>query len=193
MGIKGLPVLIKEIDAQNYKKKSGKRAVCSAPFSKFSGFEITVDANSKEIIKYKGFEVAVDASSMLHLLVIAYRNSGRDLKNKKGQLTSHLHGLIPKIVRFLENGMVPIFVFDGKPPDLKSDTIEERKQKQQQALQNLSKYDDSDDEGYIKNFKQTFKLTREHIEETQILLDLIGIPYINAPGEADPVHGYRPE
>ncbi|XWV26245.1 endonuclease of the XPG family [Tupanvirus soda lake] len=162
MGIKKLPKLIKDI--------AGDAAIRSYKFSKF-----------------KGWAVSVDASLIIHQTVIALRSSGRDMKNSKGELTSHLHGLFYKILIFLQNGMVPIFVFDGKAPDIKNKTIEKRKQRKTQAQKNLDELTDSEDEEYIKNFKQTFKPTKADIKEAQILLDLMGIPYIIAPGEADVV------
>lgn len=162
MGIKGLPKLISDI--------AGSAATRSYKFSRF-----------------KGMVVSVDASLLIHQTVIAMRSSGRDMVNSKGELTSHLHGLFYKILIFLQNDMVPIFVFDGKAPDIKNMTIEKRRNKKDQAQKKLQALSDSEDEEYIKNFKQTFKPTKDDIREAQILLDLMGIPYIVSPGEADVV------
>ena len=160
MGIKGLPKLIADV--------AGNSAIGTYKFSKF-----------------KGWTVSVDASLIIHQTVIAMRSSGKDLKNSKGELTSHLHGLFYKILIFLQNGIVPIFVFDGKSPDIKNKTIEKRKSVKDKAAKNLEQLSDSEDEEYITNFKKTFKPTKQNFIEAQILLDLMGIPYIIAPGEAD--------
>lgn len=161
MGIRGLPKLIQDI--------AGNFAIKSYKFSRFSGMS-----------------VAVDASLMIHQTVIAIRSSGKDMTNNQGRLTSHLHGLFYKILIFLLNKMIPIFVFDGKSPDIKSSTLIKRKQRKDQAEEKLKDLSDQDQE-YIRNFKQTFKPTKEDMLEAQILLDLMGIPYIVAPGEADVV------
>jgi flap endonuclease-1 len=170
MGIKGLPKLIWD--------KAGTYAVGSYKFQRF-----------------KGFTVAVDASLIIHQTVIAMRSTGRDMKNKRGELTSHLHGLFYKILIFLQNHMRPIFVFDGKAPDIKNKTLKRRLEKKAKAEKQIEKLAekqpdktvDSEDEEYIKNFKQTFKPTKDNIKESMTLLDLMGIPYIVAPGEADVV------
>ena len=160
MGVKNLPKLIDDL--------AGTTAVRSYKFSKF-----------------KRMPVAIDASLLIHQTVIAMRSTGRDMKNKRGELTGHLHGLFYKILIFLQNEMIPIFVFDGKAPDIKNKTVEKRKARKTQAEARLSELSDSEGEEYIKNFKQTFRPTKENIREAQILLDLMGIPYIVAPGEAD--------
>lgn len=162
MGIKNLPKLIENI--------AGNTAIRTYKFSKF-----------------KGWTVSVDASLIIHQTVTAMRSSGKDLTNNKGELTSHLQGIFYKILIFLQNEMIPIFVFDGKAPDIKNKTISLRKKRQEQANKNLEKIEDTQDEEYIKLFKQTFKPTKQDIVEAQILLDLMGIPYIVAPGEADVV------
>lgn len=162
MGVKNLPKLIED--------RAGTAAVRSYKFSKF-----------------RRMTVAIDASLLIHQTVIAMRSSGRDMKNKRGELTGHLHGLFYKILIFLQNEMVPIFVFDGKAPDIKNRTMEKRRARKNLAESRLSELSDSEGEEYIKNFKQTFRPTKENIREAQILLDLMGIPYIVAPGEADVV------
>ncbi len=141
---------------------------------------------SYDITRFNGLTVAVDASLLIHQIVIALRSTGKDMTNKQGQLTSHLGGLFYKIIGFIKNGIVPIFVFDGKAPEIKGSTIEKRKQKREQAEENLAK-EDLDEDEYIKNFKLTYRIQKEDINEAMILLDLMGIPYIVAPGEADVV------
>lgn len=162
MGIRGLPKLIQDI--------AGNTAIKTYNFSKL-----------------RGWTISVDASLMMYQTVIALRSSGKDMKNNRGELTSHLHGLFYKILIFLQNEIVPIFVFDGKSPDIKSKTIERRSIRKKQAIEFLQKIDDLEEEEYIKSFKQSFSLSKDNIKEAQILLDLMGVPYIVAPGEADVV------
>ncbi|AGD92431.1 putative endonuclease of the xpg family [Megavirus lba] len=161
MGIKGLPKLIKEI--------TNGSAMKSIQFGKFDG------------------RVAVDMSLLIHQTVIAMRSNGRDMTNQKGELTSHLYGILYKMLTFLQNGMTPICVFDGKAPEIKNKTVDIRRSRKDAAEKKLESLEDSEDEEYIKNFKQTFTPSKKDIQEAQILLDLMGIPYIVSPGEADVV------
>lgn len=162
MGVKGLPTLINDI--------AGKSAVGEFKFKRF-----------------EGFKVAVDTSLLIHQTVIAIRGNGRDMKNSKGEMTSQLHAIFYKTLTFLENQMVPIYVLDGKAPDIKKKTTDVRKEKKTKASKKLETMEDSEDEEYIKTFKQSFSITKADIKEVQILLDLMGVPYINAPAEADVV------
>ena len=71
--------------------------------------------------------IAIDTSILVYQYVIAIRNNGVDLKTSKDKVTSHIHGIISKALNLLELKIKPIFVFDGKPPDLKSYTLKNRK------------------------------------------------------------------
>lgn len=53
----------------------------------------------------------------------------------KKQLNSHLQGMFHRTIRMMKNGMKPVFVFDGKPPQLKSDELSKRKEKRDEAIE----------------------------------------------------------
>jgi flap endonuclease-1 len=162
MGIKDLPKLIKLV--------AGDYAIKEYEFSQF-----------------RGMKVGVDVSFLIYQYVIAIRNNGRDMKNKNGEITSHLYGIFYKTLSFLENDMIPIFVFDGKAPEIKRKIIDIRKDQKKSASEKLKDLDEVEDEDYIKTFKKTFSISKTDSEEAKILLDLMGIPYITAPEEADVV------
>ena len=169
MGINNLIPLIKKVTERTSGKEK-KNAIRSYQLSKFDN---------------SNWSVAVDASLMIYKTVIAMRSTGKDLKNCQGEITSHLNGILYKIIVFLEHSIIPIFVFDGKAPDIKNVTLASREAVKKSAEKKLENLSDSEDEEYIKNFKRVFRPTKENIEELKIMLDLIGIPYITAPGEAD--------
>jgi len=72
---------------------------------------------------YFGRTVAIDASMSIYQFLIAVRSEGMNLTNDAGENTSHLQGFFYRTIRMVENGIKPIYVFDGKPPASKSDEV----------------------------------------------------------------------
>lgn len=73
-----------------------------------------------DISDLKGKRVAIDAYNALYqFLSIIRQRDGTPLKNSKGEISSHLSGIFYRTVNFIEQGIRPIYVFDGKPPELK--------------------------------------------------------------------------
>lgn len=139
--------------------------------------------NEKYIDNYQGKKIAIDISILIYQVVIAIRNTGSDLTNDKGDITSHILGIFNKTLSFLERGIIPVYIFDGKPPNLKKKILEVRNQIRKKALE---KYTDALTEAdKIKYFKRSVYITKKQIDECQELLRLMGIPYIEAPEEAD--------
>lgn len=135
--------------------------------------------------KFTKLNIAVDLSMLVYETVVAIRSGGHDLTNKSGQLTSHLIGIFNKTLNFLQNGNVPIYVFDGKAPDIKTATVQKRQEEKKKAAEKLTELSDSEDNDYIKHYKKSFKPSKQDFEELKIMFNLMGIPYIEAPGEAD--------
>merc|ERR1712072_334280 len=73
----------------------------------------------KNINDFSGKKIAIDISILLYQVVISVRNSGADLTNKKGEISSHVLGLFNKTCKLLSKGVIPVYVFDGKPPEIK--------------------------------------------------------------------------
>ncbi len=132
---------------------------------------------------YYGKMIAIDISILMYQVVIAIRNSGSDLTNDKGEITSHILGLFNKTISFLEKGIIPVYVFDGKPPQLKQKILDTRKQIRKKALEKLSDAQTETDK--IKYLKRSVWISREQTDQCRELLGLMGIPFIDAPEEAD--------
>jgi flap endonuclease-1 len=128
-------------------------------------------------------KIAIDISIIIYQSVIAIRNSGSDLTNDKGEITSHILGLFNRTLSFLDKGIIPVYVFDGKPPKLKQKILDARKVVKQKALEKLSETTNEADK--IKYLKRSVNITKEQMEQCRELLDFMGIPYIDAPEEAD--------
>lgn len=60
-----------------------------------------------------------------------------------GEVTSHIAGFAPRVIRLLESGVKPVFVFDGKPPKQKSGELQARAEKRQEAAEMEAKGDNN--------------------------------------------------
>ena len=85
--------------------------------------------------------------------------------------------------------VIPIFIFDGKPPPEKWDLIKQRNNERKDAR---NKYDaliaagaNVSTEELDNLRKKMVKLTPEDISQTKQLIDAFGFSYIDAPKEAD--------
>lgn len=86
----------------------------------------------------------------------------------------------------VENGLKPIYVFDGKPPALKSSELRKRAEKRKEAVAGHEEAKETGEQADIDKFsRRTVRVTSEHNEEVRKLLKLMGIPYIVAPCEAE--------
>lgn len=103
-----------------------------------------------------------------------------------GETTSHLMGLFYRTLRIVDNGIKPLYVFDGAPPKLKSGELAKRFQRKSEAQEAQEEAKETGTAEDVEKFsRRTVRVTREHNAEAQRLLKLMGIPYIIAPTEAE--------
>jgi len=131
--------------------------------------------------------VAIDAYNAIYQFLSIIRGpDGLPLSDHNGKITSHISGLFYRNINFLSLGIKPVYVFDGKPPSLKSAEIQRRKQIKKDAT---IKYEIAISEGnYVEAKKfaqQTSVLGDNMVEESKKFLDLFGIPSIQAPSEGE--------
>ncbi|RZC48844.1 hypothetical protein C5167_017268 [Papaver somniferum] len=141
----------------------------------------------EKLESYTGREIAIDASlSIYQFLIVVGRNGMGTLTNEAGEVTSHLHGLFSRTIRLLEAGLKPVYVFDGKPPDLKRQELAKRSLKRLDATEDLAAAIESGDKEDIEKFsKRTVKVTKQHNDDCKVLLQLMGIPVVQAASEAE--------
>lgn len=139
-----------------------------------------------DIKSYFGRKVAVDASMCIYQFLIAVRQDGNLLQNEEGETTSHLMGMFYRTIRMVENGIKPVYVFDGKPPEMKSGELAKRTERRAEAEKQLQAAQEAGEVENIEKFnKRLVKVTKQHNEECKKLLSLMGIPYVDAPCEAE--------
>ena len=137
-----------------------------------------------KFVDYKNKTIAIDTSLVIYKYIAAVRKSGSDLLSVDGHVTSHLHGILYLINRLLSNKITPIFVFDGKPPQFKKDTLQKRYDTKKFAEEQL-KLDTLTAEERITYFMQSTRISPEILKDTKEMLTILGIPYVEAPEEAD--------
>jgi len=134
-----------------------------------------------------GRKVAIDASMSIYQFLIAVRQKdGELLTNDAGETTSHLMGFFYRTIRMVENGIKPMYVFDGKPPELKAGVLSKRLAGREKAKEEGEEAKETGTAEDVDRFsRRTVKVTREHNEECRRLLGLMGIPFVVAPSEAE--------
>ena len=113
------------------------------------------------------------------------RRNGELMKNSEGKVISHIYGMFFKIANYLSLNITPIYIFDGKPPDAKSDVIKERKVKADNAT--IKKTECTTKEEKEKMDKQSMRLTKEYIIDIKVLLTTMGVTYLHIDGEAEAI------
>ena len=131
--------------------------------------------------------VTIDAYNAIYQFLAIIRGpEGLHLTDTKGRVTSHITGLFYRNINFLSLGIKPIYVFDGKPPSLKSAEIEHRKQIKKDAT---VKYEKAVSTGNMEDARkyaqQTTSMKDGMVDDSKHLLSLFGIPYIQAPSEGE--------
>lgn len=156
--------------------------------------------SQQHISEFRGSKIAIDSEILIH------KYKSIDSKN------SHIFGFINNIFWYLENGIIPIYVFDGCPSVAKQENVlskrmsykeqisrkvEELENKFVEQLDNIELYPSDDLElnpEINDTLDQLFKIQRKmsfmtvgknHRNECKYLLKLMGIPFIVANEDAE--------
>ena len=154
-------------------------------------------------------KIAIDSSILLYKYRYIYKEDN-----------FHIQGFLYKIIELLSAGVIPVFVFDGKPPDAKKNTLEKRTEtrvKMNERISeltvirnnlgkdnvNVDEFIDSDGEE-CENIKEVKKLNTQirnieknilivkkfHSDQVMEFLECLGIPFLQAISESEETCAY---
>jgi flap endonuclease-1 len=137
-----------------------------------------------DIKSLSGKKIAIDCS----ILIYKYVHMSK-VEN------SHIIGFANRVNYYMKNNILPIFVFDGTPPDAKKNVLQKRqnnRKKIQDKIDDLKDTLGDSTTNITETQAEIDKLTNQvvyvnkyHSIECKKFLECIGIPYIQADGEAE--------
>lgn len=108
------------------------------------------------------------------------------LMNEAGEVTSHIQGMFNRTIKMMTSGIRPVYVFDGKPPQMKSGELAKRLARREKAEAELAAAKAAEQAEDVDKFsRRLVKVTRQHNEDCKELLRLMGVPVLTAPCEAE--------
>jgi flap endonuclease-1 len=121
----------------------------------------------------RGKAVAVDADNLVWSFVTALAATGELPKAPDGRSNAHLLGLLSRLSLYAKWGVRSAWVFDGAQPQLKEATLIGRAERIEAARVAGD------------NFQASVAVDEDDLGECKRLLTLLGMPWIDAPGESD--------
>ncbi|MEM2142537.1 MAG: flap endonuclease-1 [Candidatus Thorarchaeota archaeon] len=134
-----------------------------------------------------GRAISIDAFNTLYQFLATIRQpDGTPLMDQQRRITSHLSGLFYRTVSLLENGIQPVYVYDGESPKLKAPEVERRRAIREAAYEEwMSALAEGRTEDALKAAHASSRLTSEMIAESKTLLEALGVPFVQAPSEGE--------
>lgn len=156
------------------------------------------DIVNPEPIKFedlKGKVVALDAANIIYQFLSSIRQAdGTPLMDHQGKVTSHFSGILYRTTSLIEKGIKPFYVFDGSSSVLKKGTLMKRSEFKKESHK---KWKEALEEGRIEDARKhavrSSRMSPEIVEGSKALLELMGIPYIQAKGEGEAQASYMVE
>lgn len=138
-----------------------------------------------DLSKYSGKTIARDASIGIYAFLIAtnFGKNSKTLQDSEGNPTAHLIGILNNTLLYRAYKITPIWVFDGKPPEIKSFTLEKRKESRDANTILLEQTEDK--EMINKYAARSITLTPQVIKDAKKVIELLGIAYVEAKSEAE--------
>jgi flap endonuclease-1 len=146
-----------------------------------------VERKKTELADLSGRSIAIDAFNTIYQFLASIRMSdGTPLMDRQGRSVSHLSGLLNRSASLVEFGIKPVYVFDGEPPAFKDEVLAERKDRKIKAEEEWQEaLKKGDMELARTKAQQTSRITDDILDSAVMLLEYLGIPVVQAPGEGE--------
>ena len=153
------------------------------------------DIVTPENIKFQDLEskiVALDAANVIYQFLSSIRQvDGTPLMDQNKNITSHFSGILYRTSSLIEKGIKPIYIFDGVSDVLKKDTQAKRREVKEESQR---KWDKALEEGNLEEARKyavrSSRMSRDIIDGSKKLLEILGVPYIQALGEGEAQASY---
>ena len=151
-----------------------------------------VEAKKIAIDDLSGRKIVMDGHNVLYqFLAIIRSRQGEPLRDREGRVTSHLSGLIYRNSNLMEAGVRVAYVFDGEPHVFKRRVVRARSKVRREAR---VRYDEAVREGRADDARryaqQAATVSTDIIADAKRLLSLMGVPWVQAPGEGEAQSSY---
>lgn len=138
----------------------------------------TLSIKKKHLSDYRNKTIVIDTSIYLYRF------------NTDNALIENMYTMISI---FRQYNITPLFVFDGKPPLEKYETIKQRREeryyaqlKYNELLLEMNENSDFAIKQQLENLKRKIvKINESHVNKVKMLMDSYGVSYYSAVGEAD--------
>ena len=144
--------------------------------------------NLKELA---GKRVGIDAFLTAFQFLTTMRDrspqgDGMPLRDDNGNPVSHLMGFLHRTATLLAMGIKPVYIFDGQSPELKADEMAARRARREEAeAVHKEALAAGDFTLAQKMAARIMHYSPQMVEETQQLLDLMGVPWVTAAAEGE--------
>ena len=114
------------------------------------------------------------------------QGDGMPLRDANGNPVSHLMGFLHRTATLLSMGIKPVYVFDGTSPELKADEMAARRARREEAEAAHTEALAAGDFALAQKMAaRIMHYSPQMVEETQRLLDLMGVPWVTAAAEGE--------
>jgi flap endonuclease-1 len=110
-----------------------------------------------------GTTIAIDTSIVVYKLHSV--GKCRNIVNARGKPINHIQGVFYRTAKFLSVGIKPVYVFDGAPPAMKRELLQQRR--------------------VARDAGKAVKLPSGIFQEVRDVLAAMGVAHVQAPGEAE--------